>query len=358
MNKQKLLLAIAIAVFTTSGFAKPKDDEDSVYSWGPWEVLVKPAAGLQIPVSTILAGPVAPGFGSGDASSFTPMVIQESSDPTVTQEASVEGRCVAGSACGYAFIFGAVLGAKDSPASSLQAATPILTPVPVSSDNTSLTVNSNTNVSLSESIANVLVTFSGNSWSYINTVGNFVRLRGTTIDVAGIPFAHGESINVGLGAGSPITGTSFVYGESTGLDDLNALNAGNTQATYSGVSLGSQASVDISVDFGAATWGGKWNAGADTGVITETVSSDNVKVISGKVGFNASGTLNGANIVSTSVTAEPGTTISGTVNASFFGGGAGVLAGAVDITKTTNAYTGGVYRDLFVTEKVVLQPEN
>jgi len=375
-NKLSTLVAISLATTVVSGFAIPKDDEDSVRSWGPWATLVKPAAGPQTPAPTTLAGPVVPGFGSGDATSFTPTVIT----PTAPEEVVAQGRCTAGIACGYAFI---TQDARESQGEDLkvpivegqlaassrtspQAATPVLNPIPTFAQVapapgpgpgfpsmgaliaqnviTNLTVNSITDIPLSEAALNQSVFFMGSQFWF--GFGQGVFLRGTTVDVAGTPFAYGSSSRKDEGFSKS---TSFIYGESTGTADLNALNAGNVQANYTGAMISGRTPVSIAVDFGAATWSGSWNGGADSGFIRTSLSSDNVNVTSGQVGFNASGTISGANIVSTSILATDASAISGTVNGSFFGGQAGVLAGAVDVTKTTEAYTDGTHRDLFVT---------
>lgn len=67
-----------------------------------------------------------------------------------------------------------------------------------------------------------------------------------------------------------------------------------------------------------------------------------------QVGFEASGVINGANLVSTGVSAAGAQAISGTVAGSFFGGEANILAGGLNIDKTNEAYSGN-YQDLFVT---------
>lgn len=354
-NKLVTIVALSLVATAISGYAVSKDYEDSVRSWGPWDTLVKPAAGPQAPTPTLLAGPVVPGFGSGDASSFTPTVISSASTATV-------GRCTAGSLCGYAFIrkedrqqqpaFAAI--GNTSLQTSPQAAIPVLSPIPalVLQDNgnaktiqTNLSVESISDIALSETVSLLNVSFLGTQFflGFEPTLGVFIS--GRTIDIAGTPFAFGFSQrrnNEGA------LFTRFIYGESTGLDDLNGLNAGNVQANYSGTMISSGTQVSIGVDFGAGTWSGSWNGGQD-GRISQSISTDNVNVITGQVGFNASGTLSGANIVSTSVSATDASAISGTVNGSFYGPDAGVLAGAVNITKTTQVYTDGVNRDLFVT---------
>jgi len=373
-SKLSTLVAIAFATSMTSLLAIA-DDEDSVRSWGPWKKLVNPAAGPQ--GSFTLPGPVVPGFGSGDTNQFTAAVVL----PVTPEKTAATGRCVAGTSCGYAFIteeksglvkaaafpIGLAIGASS--ASSRQSATPTLTPIPVgqvrraplglpgvakiaAQQFTTLTVNSDTNIPISESIANANVFFMGSQFWFTMIQGAVIN--GITLDVAGTPFAYGQSFSSTRNNNETKTiRTRFLFGESTGLSDLNALNAGNVVANYNGTTLTSRTKVNMGVDFGAGTWTASFNGGQDSAGVTVSKSSDNVNVTSGHVGFEARGTFSGANIVSTSVSAADASAISGTVNGSFYGGQAGVLAGSYDVTKTTQAYTDGTSRELFVTQRSI-----
>jgi len=343
-NMQKTVLALVIGSMATTALAKSKD-EDSVYSWGKWATLVKPAAGPQVPAPQI-SGLGVPGFGAGDSQQFTPM-------PIVPEEGGgvPDGTCAAGSPCGYALF---VLREMSSE-TSLQAATPSLNPIPVENDSTTLAINSNTAIPLSLNITDTPVVFNSVvgdtvNWISFKALTDFVSIiNGTTVDVAGVPFAYG---NVIAFTGNAETGFSssfsrFIVGDATGLDDLAGLNAGDVQATYQGVSQFSRTAVEINVDFGAGTWDGSWNGGVDSNIRTFT-TSDGANVVYGQVGFEASGIVNGANIVGTSVSAADAVAISGTVDGTFFGGNAGVLGGVVNIDKQTAEYNGN-YQDLFVT---------
>ncbi len=81
-----------------------------------------------------------------------------------------------------------------------------------------------------------------------------------------------------------------------------------------------------------------------------TTDSNGVKYVTGNVGFSASGTISGANIQSTNVSAGDGT-VTGTVVGNFFGDGAEVLGGVSDIVKTRadGAYTDARNVDIFMT---------
>ena len=92
--------------------------------------------------------------------------------------------------------------------------------------------------------------------------------------------------------------------------------------------------VVINVDFTNATWSGSWNGGeTDESDVDRYTDSRGIDYISGEVGFNASGTIEGINISADTITANDSDNISGTVDGSFFGDQAQVLGGVSDITK-------------------------
>jgi len=180
------------------------------------------------------------------------------------------------------------------------------------------------------------------------------RIGGGTVDVAGVPctyvLANNDTRDYTESTGilrTDNTRGSFIHGTATALDVLDSLHAGNVQATYEGFTLRDMNPVNISVDFGNQSWNGSWNGGTDS-TVTAFVDSNGVTNLTGGVGFQASGVINGPNIVSTDISATDATSISGNVNGSFFGGDAGVLAGAANVDKTTVDYSGN-YQDLYVT---------
>ncbi len=369
MSKYNLVsrfVALSLATITTSAYAIT--EEDSVHSWGPWETLVQPAAGPQAPVPITLSGPVVPGFGAGDASQFTALITTPTSTSTTSATESI---CAAGSACSYALIYSQT-GINQT---SRQTATATLSPIPVgirvavdglldiqgplalgdgAQDTTTLNVTSTTALALTLGIENAPVTYNlGGNWSTFSIADGFAFMNGKTVNPINTPFAYGDATiaRVVDGRGT-FTKANFIFGESTGVSDLNDLNAGNVTANYNGNGLLSRGTqVNIAVNFGEGTWNGSWNGGSDAAGISPTLSTDGVKVLTGVVGFNASGTIDGANIVSNVISANDASAISGTVNGSFFGNNAGSLAGAVNInkTRTDGTYTDSNYQDLFVT---------
>lgn len=148
----------------------------------------------------------------------------------------------------------------------------------------------------------------------------------------------------------------YVAGIATPQAYLDAQRAGNVIATYSGASYdwwsGTQTPVNMTVDFRNASWSGSWNGGSDGNVYTATDSKGN-QFWYGQVGFNASGNISGANIQSTSVSANDGA-VTGKVQGTFYGQTAGSIGGVSDIVKTKTTYSGNEeYRTATVT---VTQP--
>lgn len=82
-----------------------------------------------------------------------------------------------------------------------------------------------------------------------------------------------------------------------------------------------------------------------------TYKSDGV--VLGQVDFNASGTISGANIQSTSVSTLDYATVSGSVQGSFLGQQAGSIGGVHDIVKSVNdKYSNASNVGVFLVDKV------
>ncbi|MCW8890087.1 MAG: hypothetical protein OQL20_05445, partial [Sedimenticola sp.] len=126
---------------------------------------------------------------------------------------------------------------------------------------------------------------------------------------------------------------SFVGGIATSQADLNALNAGNIQASYAGRTGSYSNNLSMDVNFGNATWSAAVNGGSDGSTYSGT-DSFGAAYIRGQVGFYASGTISGANIASNSISADDSTNISGSMNGTFFGSNAAGVGGLIDITKS------------------------
>jgi hypothetical protein len=195
----------------------------------------------------------------------------------------------------------------------------------------------------------------------VNGKYEIAQIDGTVSDTA--PLAYGLIVTSvtnyinGIDSHSQ-TKSYFVTGIVTSAADMAAVRADTISAVnysgknFSGVGDG-VSPVAITVNFGPGTWNGSWNGGRDGSTHTETHGGQTY--IYGQVGFNASGTISGSNIISNSVTTlDPGATISGKVNGSFYGSQAQALAGVVDITKSnpTGEYANAKHVDLFITNKV------
>lgn len=109
--------------------------------------------------------------------------------------------------------------------------------------------------------------------------------------------------------------------------------SGDLVAEYRGHSAWG-AGVQLSVNFSNQTLGGSFNGGLEGHVMA--YASENGTTVVGQVGFSIDGgTINGINLNadSNALSALEGT-VSGTVNASFFGDNAGEIGGVADIVKT------------------------
>ena len=153
----------------------------------------------------------------------------------------------------------------------------------------------------------------------------------------------------------------YVAGITTPQAYLDTQRLDNMTANYAGNSYnwGYQTPVNMTVNFGNSTWSGSWNGGADGSAYPTTETGGN-QYLYGYVGFNASGTISGANIQSTSVSATDGTVHSGSVVGSFFGQTAGSVGGVSDIVKsrTDGTYTEASHTAVFLADKVpVVTPE-
>jgi hypothetical protein len=151
----------------------------------------------------------------------------------------------------------------------------------------------------------------------------------------------------------------FIYGTTTSLAAIDGLQAGNVTVNYTGTTLANQTPVDMTIDFGNGTWSGSWNNGVDSNV---QVSKDSLGVwhATGNMGFKASGTLSGSNLVATTITAGDGTIgANSVVENAVFGNKAQMVGGGYQVTKSTDAYTAATQSDITIAvdKKLVNLPE-
>lgn len=190
-------------------------------------------------------------------------------------------------------------------------------------------------------------------WWYLPTSNNEVAVGWFGREVRNyMSGGNGDGYGGGDGSESAVYGY-YVAGITTPQAYLDSQRVGNVIATYSGSSMdmsGYQSPVTMTVDFGQAKWSGSWNNGANGSTYTNT-AGDGTQHLSGYVGFNASGTISGANIQSTSVSATDTKAVSGSVQGTFFGQTAGSVGGVHDIVKDNLPHAGVFLVDKETTPK-------
>jgi hypothetical protein len=153
---------------------------------------------------------------------------------------------------------------------------------------------------------------------------------------------NANSPNISASSGQSIYG---VLGLTTPDADMAALRASGATARYSGEMIGRlEGYMTMDANFGNATWTAVFNGGADRvsnyySVYTRP-SASGASILNGQVGFEASGTISGVNINSTSITATDGTIGAGSyVKGAFFGPNANAVGGVYNIIKTREPVT-------------------
>lgn len=360
---------------------------DSVAAWGPWADFVQPAAGA--PAVGFLA------LGAGEAYRPLPIPIVP-----IVPIVPVASGCEAGMACGYAVFqnssyssegYGGYYGYGGSYGDGGEHPATFTARIPSTFDDSATTAWRVTSLDgtaptypESGELGNPY--FSGNYFHFdrydsVDGAEGHAYIGGN-VNEDNIPVATGyfgrnlySYMNGNncegdcYGYTSDSTYGVFVAGIVTSATDMSALRANGISAVYTGSAFNYGTPVTMQVNFGPGTWSGSWNNGADGNTWTHTPSGTTQLYVRGQVGFNASGTITGSNIQSTSVSATDGA-VSGMVKGSFFGSQAAALGGVVDITKTKiappvdvravsiqqpNTYTDARYVDLFLTTKNVPQ---
>lgn len=320
--------------------------EDSTGSWGPWAEFEPTAAGGNQPVA-------AP---RGTTDPYRPLPQTTTSGTTPPPVDPIEGACVGGSICGFgAFVAGDPNPTKDKPAPDInpfrlngsivqgpatEGPSPLL-PETIQLAATVLSPTGTFQLPASGSL-NLL---SGEGFEYSreqrDDLGRPIESYVISPDYArigGYSPADEQAINFSLATYVRGKGQSGwgVIGYTTPTADMSALRASNAQATYSGNDhYGTP--VSMTVNFGNATWSGSWNNGVD-GEVSSQVATSGGNVLTGAVGFTASGTVVGSTFSSNTVgTNTPRATVTGSVQGAFFGPNASAAGGVVDITKTVQA---------------------
>ncbi len=368
-------IAFALAAGPVAANNKKVTDDDSVYSWGPWAVLA-PAAG---PRQVALRG-----LSTQNTPRNVKNTPQVENPVPVDQPPSgeVQGPCAAGAACGFATY------SRDSAYVSAAGETAAQGyhggPVPASFETSvAALVAAATNGGEGHAASYVVTPTnpadgSSPQVSVQNlpvaqtTPGGFVGSATDTTfhpalgprspaerfdhksEVSGVlPYAANPDVVAGYWSDGTLhyeaytvlatvdniiynrtpdhTGGAgqFVAGVTTPQADLDKLQAGNVLASYGGSMLASGTPVGITVDFGHGTWNGSW--GHSTGALDTSGAHiehlSNGDYLVGQVAFTASGTVSGANVVSSRLSDG----LTGKVQGAFFGANAGALGGTVDV---------------------------
>ena len=137
----------------------------------------------------------------------------------------------------------------------------------------------------------------------------------------------------------------FVVGQPTPPGEIAALRAGNFSATYAGQASMYGHSVNIAVNFGAATWNGAWSGG--------NLQAQNSTLIGGN-NFTATGALTRTGIAGNVTGAG---IRSGTVDGTFVGPNAATVLGKTDLRiDRLGGGTAARLTDVFAASRVTANP--
>ena len=326
--------------------------QDSTSSWGIWEQLEPPAAGVQTPLIALRT--------SGDL--YRPLPVPPTPVPPVNP--AIEGFCAGGSLCGFGVM--ADLGdlqlvrevagplAVREPMAPTQHAFQMF-PVDLKAEG-----NSNSWLPNAMSLRILMMSVGEAALSDVARMDlmedrrthqffeeDRLGERGISIstDLADI-----EGLDAGYfdgGMSSYINGKSDpsaisqrlagFWGVTTSTADMAALRQGQASARYTGRGIdamdNSTGSMVMVVNFGTSTFTMSTNGGSDTKVYTQRTSAGTQ--LMGGVGYNVVGTVTGSTFESRQITAVDGTIGAGSsVKGAFLGAAAAAAIGASDIVKT------------------------
>jgi len=325
--------------------------QDSTASWGIWEQLEPPAAGVQAPTIALRT--------SGDL--YRPL---GQLDPVPPVPPSVEGFCAGGSLCGFGVL--ADLGdlqlvrevagpqALREPMAPTQHAFQMF-PVDLKAEG-----NSNSWLPNAMSLRILMMSVGEAALSDVARMDlmedrrthqffeeDRLGERGISISTE---LADIEGLDAGRfdgGMSSYINGKSDpsaisqrlagFWGVTTSTADMAALRQGQASARYTGRGIDAMdnntGNMVMVVSFGTSTFTMSTNGGSDTKVYTQRTSSGTQ--LMGGVGYNVVGTVTGSTFESRQITAVDGTIGAGSsVKGAFVGAGAAAAIGASDIVKT------------------------
>ena len=325
--------------------------QDSTASWGIWEQLEPPAAGVQAPTIALRT--------SGDL--YRPL---GQLDPVPPTPPAIEGFCAGGSLCG----FGVLADQGDlQPLRAVAGPQAVREPMAPTQHafqtfHGDLKAEGNTNSWLPNAMSMRILMMSVGEAALsdvarmelqddLRTHDFFVEdrqgERGISITTS---LADIEGVDAGSFSGRMyryISGNSDpsaieqrligFWGVTTSTADMTALRQSQATATYTGRGIDAvgngTGTMVMNVNFGTSTFEMSTNGGSDTKVFTQRTSAGTQLL--GRVGYNVVGTLTGSTFESRQITAVDGTIGAGSsVKGAFTGTGAAVAIGASDIVKT------------------------
>lgn len=327
--------------------------QDSTSSWGIWEQLEPPAAGVQAPLIALRT--------SGDL--YRPLPVPPNPVPPVNP--AIEGFCAGGSLCGFG-----VLADQGDLQPEKKVAGPLAVRVPTAPTQhafqmfgVDLKSEGNSNSWLPNAMSLTIQMMSVGE-AALNDVARMELQKDLRTHQFAVEDRQGErgisittsvadeieGVDVGAFNGKMyryINGNSDpsaidqrligFWGVTTSTVDMAALRQSQAAATYTGRGIDAMGygtgNMVMVVDFGTSAFTMSANGGSDTKVLTLPTTAGTQLV--GSVGYNVVGTLTGSTFESRQITAVDGTIGAGSsVKGAFLGAGAAVAIGASDIVKT------------------------
>lgn len=325
--------------------------QDSTSSWGIWEQLEPPAAGVQAPTIALRT--------SGDL--YRPL---GQLDPVPPVTPAIEGFCAGGSLCGFGVMADMGDLQPEGAVTGPQAVREPMAPTQHAFQMFAADLNSegNTNSWLPNamSLSIKMMSVGEAALSDIERMDlmedqrthqffekNPVGKRGIAIttllyDIEGVDagrFDGGMERRISGNSDPSAIAQALVgfWGVTTSTVNMAALRASQATATYTGRGIdavGNRTGNKVmNVNFGTSTFTMSVNGGSDTKAYTQRTSAGTQ--LMGSVGYNVVGTLTGSTFESRQITAVDGTIGAGSaVKGAFVGAGAAMAIGASDIVKT------------------------
>lgn len=325
--------------------------QDSTASWGIWEQLEPPAAGVQAPTIALRT--------SGDL--YRPL---GQLDPVPPVTPAIEGFCAGGSLCGFGVMadLGDLQLAREEagPQAVREPMAPTQHAFQMFAADLKSEGNSNSWLPNAMSLAIQMMSVGEAALSDVarmelledqrthqffeedRTGERGISITTSLSDIDGVNagrFNGGMSRYISGNSDPSAIAQALVgfWGVTTSTVDMTALRASQATATYTGRGIDAvgnrTGNMVMNVNFGTSTFTMSANGGSDIKVYTQRTSAGTQ--LMGSVGYNVVGTLTGSTFESRQITAVDGTIGAGSaVKGAFVGAGAAMAIGASDIVKT------------------------